>query len=192
MEASTWYCAYLAFTPAEYKSITRPQELKPSVFSYRSKDKYFKLFPYKEVAFHQCLKSRTRKSANSALKLTTWWILTLHPTDKQWLDLLMAIKETYIRWGPKNQAYRVHGVLNISKLTRYWEEIELDMIGIDAWADHALEKCVLYPEGQCAECKVKNVKVYKSMNQCTKDWYCSKCWHKYILQQWEAAEQQDG
>ena len=111
MEASTWYCAYLAFTPAEYKSITRQQELKPSVFSYRSKDKYFKLFPSKEVAVHQCLKSRTRKSANAALKLTTWWILTLHPTDKQWLDLLMAIKETYIRWGPKNQAYRVHGVL---------------------------------------------------------------------------------
>ena len=49
MEASTRYCAYLAVTPAEYKGIARPQELKPSVFSYRSKDKYLKLFPFKRL-----------------------------------------------------------------------------------------------------------------------------------------------
>ena len=165
--------------------------LNPSVFSW-SLVTYSKLFPSQEAAVHQALKSRTFESAKVALESTAFYILTLYLTDEQWLNLFMATKEPLIRMGPQRKAYRLYGTLYISDVKQDWHRIELCTIGIDAWADHALEKCVLYPEGQCAECKVKNVKVYKSMNQCTKDWCCSKCWHKYILQQWEAAEQQDG
>ena len=100
MEAtSTPSAAYLAVTADEAREIDALQVLKPSVFSYSPDQTYFKLFPSREAAVHQALKSRTLESAKSALEPTNWWILTLHPTDKQWLDLLMAIKETY-QMGP--------------------------------------------------------------------------------------------
>ena len=82
--------------------------------------------------------------------------------------------------GPQHKAYRVHGTLDISEVKKDWDQIELCPIGIDGWADYALEKFVVSPEGLCAECKVKDVKVYKSKKQCKKDWYCSQCWYKYV------------
>ena len=94
--------------------------------------------------------------------------------------------------GPKRKAYRLYGTLYISEVKQDWHRMKLCMIGIDAWADHALEKCVVCPKGLCAECKAKDVKVYKSKKQCKKDWYCSQCWYKYICYLWQAEGQHDG
>ena len=165
--------------------------LNPSVFSWSPVETYFKLFPSQEAAVHQALKSRTFESAKAALESTTFYILTLYLTDEQWLNLFMATKEPLIRMGPQRKAYRLYGTLYISDVKQDWHRIELCTIGIDAWADHALEKCVWYPKGLCAECKVNNVKVYKSNGQCKKDWYCSQCWYKYVSNMREVEGQQN-
>ena len=68
--------------------------------------------------------------------------------------------------------------------------MELSTIGNDAWADHAMEKCVWYPKGLCAECEVNNIKVYKPSRQCKKE-YCSQCWYKYVRNMREAEGQQN-
>ena len=192
MEAASTPCAYLAVTEAESQDIDRLQKLNPAVFSYSPVETYFKLFPSVGPAVHQALKSRTLESAKAAVKPTTWFVLTLHFTEKQWLNLWMATEEPYIIWGPRRQAYRVYGTLDISEVTKDWGQMKIGAIGIDGWKDHALEKAICDPGGQCAECKVRDVKVYKSRQPCKKDWYCSQCWHNYIIKTFPATEQQDG
>ena len=95
-------------------------------------------------------------------------------------------------WGPFCEAWRVYGTLDISNVAKAWGQVTIDAIGIDAWKENALEKVIIDPAGQCAECKVRDVQVFKSKNPCKKDFYCSACWHKYILGTFKAAEQQDG
>ena len=164
------------------------------MFSWNPVKTCFKFSPSQEVAVHEALKSRTTESAKAALEFTTFYILTLHLTDKQWCDLFMAKEEPYIimAMGCRGEVFHLYGTLCISEVTKDWHRTELCPTGIDGWADHALEKCVVYPKGLCAECKVKDVKVYKSKKQCKKDWYCSQCWYEYIRNTWKAEGQQDG
>ena len=170
MEPTCARRAHLAVTKAEYTKIMREQRLDPSVFSFSPQLTYFKLFPSQEAALRQAFKSRTIESAKVALESTTFYILTLYLTDEQWLNLFMATKEPLIRMGPQRKAYRLYGTLYISEVKQDWHRMKLCTIGIDGWADHALEKCVVYPKGLCAECKVNDVKVYKSKKQCKTDW----------------------
>ena len=177
--------AYLAVTKAEKTKICKEQILNPSVFSWSPRT-YSKLFPDQEAAVKQALKSRTLESAKVALEPTTFYFLSLYFTDKQWLNLFFATKEPLIRMGPKRKACRFYGTFNTSGVKHEWHSWEVCAIGIEAWADHALEKCVWYPKGLCAECKAKDVKVYKSKKQCKKDWYCSRCGYECIRNTWKA------
>ena len=154
------------------------------MFSWSPVETYFKLFPSQEAAVHQALKSRTFESAKAALESTTFYILTLYLTDEQWLHLFFAIKEPLIRMGPKRKAYRFYGTLYTSGVKHEWHSWEVCAIGIEAWADHAPEKCVWYPKGLCAECKANDVKVYKPKFK--KEFYCSLCWYKYVCNMREA------
>ena len=192
MEATSTPCAYLAVTAAEAEKISAEDVLTSSVFFYSPVLNYFKLFPSSEAAVLQALKSRTLESAKAALEPTKWFILTLHLTDKQWRHLWMATEEPWLRWGPRYKAWRVYGTLDIRNVAKAWDQVTISAIGIDAWKENALGKAIIYPAGQCAECKVRDVQVFKSKNQCKKDFYCSACWHKYILGTFKAAEQQDG
>ena len=194
MEPTSSRCLHLAVTPTEYTKICGLQNLNPSVFSWKPVDNYFKLSSSQEAAVHQALKSRTIESAKAALEFTTCYILTLHLTDKQWCDLCMAKKEPYIimAMGCRGKVFHFYGTLCISEVTKDLHITRLCPTGIDRWADHALEQCVVCPEGLCAECGAKGVKVYKSKKQCKKDWYCSRCWYEYIRNTWKAEGQQDG
>ena len=194
MEPTSSRCLHLAVTPTEYTKICDLQNLNPEVFSWKPVDKYFKLSSSPEAAVHQALKARTIESAQAALEVTTFYILTLQCTDKQWCDLFMSEEEPYIimAMGCRGEVFHLYGTLCISEVTKDWHITRLCLTGIDGWADHALEKCVVYPEGLCAECKAKDVKVYKSKKQCKKDWYCSQCWYKYICNLWKAEGQHDG
>ena len=170
MEPTSSRCLHLAVTPAEYTKICGLQNLNPEVFSWKPVDKYFKLSSSQEAAVHQALKSRTTESAKAALEFTTFYTLTLHLTDKQWCDLFMAKEEPCIimAMGRLGEVFHLYGTLCIREVTKDsdWNRMVLCPTGIDGWADHALEKCVVYPEGLCTECKAKDVKVYKPSDQC--------------------------
>ena len=191
MEPTSAGPAYLAVIKAEKTKLWHEKMLNPSVFSWSPRT-YSKLFPDQEAAVKQALKCRTLESAKVALEPTTFYLLSLYFTDKQWLNLFLATEKPKIQMGPQRKAYRLYGTLYIREVKKDWHRIELCTIGIDAWADHALEKCVWYPKGLCAECKVNDVKVYKPKKQCKKDWYCSQCWYKYICYLWQAEGQHDG
>ena len=115
----------------------------------------------------------------AALESTTYYILTLYFTDEQWLNLFMATEEPLIKMGTLGKAYRLYGTLYISEVKQDWHRMKLCMIGIDGWADYALEKCIWCPKGLCAECEVNDIKVYKQNRKCKKE-YCSQCWYKYV------------
>ena len=82
--------------------------------------------------------------------------------------------------GPQRKACRFYGTFNTLVVKHEWHSWEVCAIGIEAWADHALEKCVWHLKDLCEECKANDVKVYKPSYQCKKDFYCSLCWYKYV------------
>ena len=188
MEATSTPCAYLAVTAAEAGKISALHVLTSSVFSYSPVPKYFKLFPSSEAAVLQALKSRTLESAKAALEPTTWFILNLHLTDKAVAQLFMNTEEPCLKHGPQGKGFRVYGTLDISKLDKAWDQMKKDALGIDAWKENALEKCLSDSAGQCAECKVEDEEVFKSKKPC-EEWYCALCWHKYLLNSFKAPEQ---
>ena len=178
MESTCARRAHLAVTKAEYTKIKGEEgRIDPSVFSFSPQKTYFKLFFSQEAALRQAFKSRTIESAQVALEDTTFCFLTLYFTDEQWLHLFFA---ALITMGPKRKAYRFYGTFNTSVVKHEWHSWEVCAIGIEAWADHALEKCDWHPKDLCAECKANDVKVYKPSDQCKKDFYCSLCWYKYV------------
>ena len=178
MEPTSAGPAYLAVTKAEKTKIWKEQILNPSVFSWSPRT-YSKLFPDQEAAVKQALKSRTLESAKVALEPTTFYLLSLYFTDKQWLNLFFATEEPSMQMGPQRKAYRLYGTLKIGAVKQDWHRMKLGMIGIDGWADYALEKCIRCPKGLCAECEVNDIKVYKQNRKCKKE-YCSQCWYKYV------------
>ena len=110
MEPTSAGPAYLAVTKAEKTKIWKEQILNPSVFSWSPRT-YSKLFPDREAAVKQALKVRTLESAKVALEPTTFYLLSLYFTDKQWLNLFFATEEPSMQMGPQRKAYRLYGTL---------------------------------------------------------------------------------
>ena len=162
---------YLAVTENERRRIDAFEVLMPSVFSYvpgRDIGAFFEFFRSPYAAVREAM-----KSAKAAREPTTWFILNLHLRDNAVAQLFMNTEEPCLKHGPQGKG---------------WEQTKKDAIGIDAWKEHALEKCLSYSAGQCAECKVEDEEVFKSKKPC-EEWYCALCWHKYILNSFKAPEQ---
>ena len=177
---------YLAVTENERRRIDAFEVLKPSVFSYvpgRDIGAFFELFRSPYAAVREAM-----KSAKDALEPTTWFILSLHFRDNAVAQLFMNTEEPCLKHGPQGKGFRVYGTLDISKLDKAWDQMKKDALGIDAWKENAIEKCLSYSAGQCAECKVEDEEVFKSKKPC-EEWYCALCWHKYILNSFKALEQ---
>ena len=182
-------CAYLAVTPTQWHEIKTRQVLKPSLFSDSPAPSHFKLFSSRGAAVQDALQSRTLQSVRAALEPTDWFILVLHLTDKQWRILWMATEEPLIRHGCLYKGWCIYGTLDTRIVAKHCEQMTIDAIGIDAWKDNCLKNCV-HPQGQqCAQCKVKDVQVFAS-HQRAAGWYCSACWHKYLLRMCKATGQQ--
>ena len=188
MESTCARRAHLAVTKAEYTKIKGKEgRIDPSVFSFSPQKTYFKLFFSGNAALRQAFKSRTIESAQVAREDTTFCFLTLYFTDEQWLHLFFA---ALITMGPQRKAYRLYGTFKIGAVKQDWHRMKLCMIGIDGWADYALEKCIWCPKGLCAECEVNDIKVYKQNRKCKKE-YCSQCWYTYVRNMWENEGQQN-
>ena len=186
---STPWEFYLAVTEVEKERIHAGQVLKPSVFSHCPASTFFKLFRSSDAAVREAMKSRTLQSAKAAYEPTTWFILNLHLTDKAVAQLFMNTEAPCIKHGPEGKGFRFFGSLDIRELAKDWDETEKAALGIDAWKVNALAWCVSCPDGQCAECKVRDEEVFKSKskNPCTA-WYCVSCWYSYMLKKFDAPE----
>ena len=131
---STHWEYYLAVTDVEKDNIQAREVLKPSVFSHHPAPTFFKLFVSFDIAVDEAMKQRTLQSLMAVSKTTKWFILKLRLTHEAVARLFMRRKAPCIEHGPpEGKGFRFFGELDISELTKEWEEKELPKLDIDGW-----------------------------------------------------------
>jgi len=154
--------AFIAMTASEAQGVQEHQCLSARAFEYAPSKRFFCLLRSAEEAFSVALRMYTGNAVKSAVEATTWFVMQIEFTEQQWLSMLLdQNNEVQINRGPGPlyNEWHVSGVLKLAEMRFEWMRLELEPIGVQAWAQKFLSKRKRpsVTDANCAGCRAEKV-----------------------------------
>ena len=174
--------AFIAMNECEVGRVELAGKLKPGCFDHKPDGRYFRLFPSEAAALQAALDTKTTQATQAATKPSTWFVLTIAFTEKQWLQLFLASEPgPSLSWGTGRKDWMVFGELDFGGLDLSWAKIMLGPVGLRSWAEKSLRSCNYKQFGACAGCQADDIPVWAPRKRSQASHYCALCWHEFIL-----------
>ena len=137
----------------------------------------------------------TQQALRAATAPTSWYMLKLTFTDKQWLKLMLTNKsaEPSITSGPPGvwNEWHLRGDLPLHDVTKDWTQVTIGQISVDAFAEKQLAKRPKVAEATCGECGAEKTTIWIGSKGNHRRYkmpedddspkaYCASCWFKYM------------
>ena len=189
--------AFIVLRESEAAQIQEGGVLSTKIFERAPSRSFIILLRSEEEAMQSAILKHTqvRHALHAVRQQTSWYMLKLTFTDKQWLKLMLTANksEPFIESRPREMSneWHLHGDLPLHDVNRDWTKITLGQISVDAFAEGQLAKRPRVAEATCGECGAEKVTVWlgskgnhsrhkKPGESNSPKAFCAGCWFEYM------------
>ena len=195
--------AFIVLRESEAAQIQEGGVLSTKIFERAPSRSFIILLRSEEEAMQSAILKHTqvRHALHAVRQQTSWYMLKLTFTDKQWLKLMLTAdsSEPSIVRGPSGMwnEWHLSGDLPLHDVTKDWTQVTLAPVSVTSFAENQLAKRPKVAEATCGECGAEKMDVWlgskgnhwrykKPGDDNSPKAFCAACWFAYFAKKYDS------